>query len=185
MKPRFFATPEDFRKWLAEHHESEAELLVGFWKTHTGQPSITWPQSVDEVLCVGWIDGVRKRIDDDSYTIRFTPRRQRSVWSAVNVRRVAELIEEGRMQPAGLAVFEARGEEHATGYSLKERAEHFPKPLEKIFKANKAAWAFWMAQPPGYRRWAVHRVTSAKKEETRAKRLAALIEASQEGRRLQ
>ena len=160
-------------------------MFVSWLKKTATKALLTKAEAVDAALCHGWIDGKLEKYDDQYWLVRFTPRRQRSVWSAVNVRRVAELIEQGRTQAAGLAVFEARGEEHATGYSLKERAEHFPKPLEKIFKANKAAWAFWMAQPLGYRRWSVHRVTSAKKEETRDKRLASLIEASQEGRRLQ
>jgi len=176
MTARFFEKPEAFRAWLEKHHASETALLVGFWKTHTGRPSMSWPQSVDEALAFGWIDGVRKRLDDDRYTIRFSPRKARSVWSAVNVRRVQELAEAGRMQPAGLRAFEARLENKTAVYSYEQRPERLPAAAEKQFRADKAAWAWWQAQTPSYRRAATWWVVSAKREDTRAKRLAQLID---------
>jgi uncharacterized protein YdeI (YjbR/CyaY-like superfamily) len=183
-EPRFFATPADFRRWLEEHHATARELLVGFYKKDSGKPSITWPESVDEALCVGWIDGVRKRIDDESYTIRFTPRKASSTWSAVNIKRITELIAEGRVLPAGLAAFEKRSEEKSGIYSYEQReAAELDPEAEKQFRANEAAWEFFQAQPAWYRKTAIWRVVSAKKEETRQKRLALLIEASAGGRR--
>jgi uncharacterized protein YdeI (YjbR/CyaY-like superfamily) len=183
-EPRYFATPAALRAWFEKHHAKAPELLLGYWKVGSGHPSVTWPESVDEALCVGWIDGVRKRIDDERYTIRFTPRRPGSVWSQVNVKRVAELIAEGRMQPAGLAVFEARGDAHQRGYSFADRPEHFPPEQQARFRAHPAAWAFFDKQPPGYRRTAIYWVTSPKLEATRDKRLAKLIEDSANGLRL-
>jgi uncharacterized protein YdeI (YjbR/CyaY-like superfamily) len=184
-EPTYFETPAQLRAWFRKHHAKAEELLLGYWKVDSGQPSVTWPQSVDEALCVGWIDGVRRRIDADRYTIRFTPRRPGSVWSRINVKRVAELITEGRMQPAGLAVFEARGEQHQQGYTFANRAQDFPPDIEARFRAAGAeAWAFFERQPPGYRRTCIHWVTSPKQEATRLKRLAALIEDSAAGRRL-
>ncbi|WP_374564611.1 YdeI family protein [Ideonella sp.] len=183
-EPHYFATPAALRAWFKKHHATATELLLGYWKVDSGQPSVTWPQSVDEALCVGWIDGVRKRIDDQRYTIRFTPRRPGSVWSQINVKRVPELVAEGRMQPAGLAVFEARGEQHQRGYSFSDRAEHLLPAHEQAMKANPAAWAYFNKQPPGYKRAAVHWVTSAKQEATQLKRLATLIEDSAAGQRL-
>jgi len=182
MKPRFFATPDKFRAWLEKHHETEPELLVGFWKTHTGKPSITWPESVDEALCAGWIDGVRRRVDDDSYTIRFTPRKSTSTWSAVNVKRVAELSVQGRMLPAGLLAFEARKDHKTAIYAYEQRPQDLPKDMEKLFRANKPAWAWWQAQAAWYRRTTIWWVVSAKREDTRDKRLAELIEDSAAGR---
>lgn len=184
-KPRFFATPADFRQWLKEHHATARELLVGFYKKDSGKPSITWPESVDEALCVGWIDGVRKRIDDESYTIRFSPRQASSIWSAVNIKRIQELIAEGRVLPAGLAAFEKRSDKKSGVYAYEQRKEAELDPAaQKQFQANKAAWEFFQAQPPGYRQTLTWWVVNAKKEETRQKRLAQLIEASANGRRL-
>ena len=183
MKPRFFKTPEDFRAWLEKNHETAKELLVGFWKRDSGKPSITWPESVDEALCVGWIDGVRRTIDDDSYTIRFTPRSAKSKWSAVNIKRVAELTKLGRMKPAGLAAFEKK-DPKSEGYSYERKVAQLDAAMEKQFRANKKAWAFWEAQPPGYKRLLSHYVISAKREETRAKRLERLIAESEAGRRI-
>src|SRR3954451_10588727 len=141
VQPRFFATPAEFRAWLAEHHETETELLVGFHKKGSGRPSITWPESVDEALCFGWIDGVRRRIDDEAYSIRFTPRKAHSMWSAINIKRVAELIEDGLMRPAGLAAFERRSEERSGIYSYEQRkAARFDADQEREFRANEAAW---------------------------------------------
>jgi uncharacterized protein YdeI (YjbR/CyaY-like superfamily) len=184
VKPKFFATPEKFRAWLEKNHASEKELLVGFYKRDSGKPSITWPESVDEALCVGWIDGIRRTIDDVSYTIRFTPRTLKSKWSAVNIKRVGELTKLGRMKPAGLAVFEKRDASQSEGYSYERKEAQLDAAMEKKFRANKAAWTFWEKQPPYYRRTLSWWVISAKREETRAKRLEQLIAASAEGRRI-
>ncbi|HEV3050006.1 MAG TPA: YdeI/OmpD-associated family protein [Longimicrobium sp.] len=185
MQPTFFATPPDFRQWLQEHHQTERELLVGFYKKGSGRPSITWPESVVEALCFGWIDGVRRSVDDESYTIRFTPRKRGSIWSAVNMRLVEELIRDGRMQPAGLAAWEARDPAKSAVYSFeqKEAAQLAPE-MEARFRENAQAWKFWEAQPPGYRKTAMHYVMSAKREETRAKRLQTLIDDSAAGLRI-
>jgi uncharacterized protein YdeI (YjbR/CyaY-like superfamily) len=182
-QPTFFATPEEFRAWLAEHHEAETELVVGFYKKASGRPSMTWPQSVDQALCFGWIDGVRRRVDDTSYCIRFTPRKPRSTWSAVNVKRMKELVEAGLVAPAGMAAFQRRGDDNTAIYSYEQRhAARLAPDQEQRFKANARAWAFFAAQAPSYRRTATHWVTSAKRPETRERRLAQLIEDSQAGR---
>jgi uncharacterized protein YdeI (YjbR/CyaY-like superfamily) len=181
MDPRFFAAPEEWRAWLEEHHDSADEVVVGYWKRGTGRPSLTWAQSVDEALCFGWIDGVRRRIDDDRYCIRFTPRRPRSRWSRVNVERVAELTAEGRMRPAGLAAFAARTDEGTYSYEQQRDAALDPE-RERRLRADAGAWAFFSAQPPWYRRAAVHWVMSAKRKPTRDRRLAQLIECSAAGR---
>ena len=185
MKPTFFATPADLRRWFARNATKEGELLVGFHKKGSGLPSITWPESVDEALCVGWIDGVRRRVDDTSYTIRFTPRRPGSMWSAINIAKVKELTAAGRMKPAGLAAFATRRADRA-GYSYEQliTSAAFAPEQEKRFRKNARAWRFFSAQPPGYRGHAAFWVTSAKKEETRERRLAALIADSAAGRRL-
>ena len=173
----FFETPEAFGAWLAENHARGIELWVGFYRTSTGRPSLRWPQAVDEVLCYGWIDGVRKGLDQDSYAIRFTPRRPRSSWSAVNVRRVAELRALGRMHPAGLAVFEAR-DATAVPYSYARDSIALDPSFEARLRANPAAWRFFTAQPQWYRRGAGHWVMSAKREATRLRRLESLIDES-------
>jgi uncharacterized protein YdeI (YjbR/CyaY-like superfamily) len=185
MKPRFFAKPADFRAWLEAHHATAPELVVGFHRKATGKPSLTWPESVDEALCFGWIDGIRRSLDETAYTIRFTPRKRTSHWSAINVGRVAELEKLGKMRPAGRAAFAARTPER-TGIHAYERTEIavLPAPQEKALRANRKAAAFFDAQPPGYRRDAIHWVISAKLEETRERRLAQLIEDSAAGRRL-
>lgn len=184
MEPRFFATPEEFRAWLQANHATAGELWVGFYKVGTGRPSITWPQSVDEALCVGWIDGVRKRLDDESYVIRFTPRRQGSIWSAVNIKRMGELTAEGRVLPAGLAAFEKRRDDKSSIYAYEQRkTAELPEEYERRFRQNAAAWEFFQAQAPWYRRNVTHWVISAKKEETREKRIATLIKDSAAGRR--
>jgi uncharacterized protein YdeI (YjbR/CyaY-like superfamily) len=183
VKPRFFATPEQFGAWLEEHHERETELLVGFHKKGSGRPSITWPESVDEALCFGWIDGVRRSLGDEAYTIRFTPRQARSTWSAVNVRRARELIAEERMTPAGLAAFEARGDDRTAIYSYEQRhAATLDDEQERRFRAAAEAWEWFQARPPSYRRAAIHWVTSAKRPETRERRLQTLIEDCAAGR---
>ena len=184
MEPTFFSTPAAFRRWLEKNHGKAAELLVGFYKKDSGKPSITWPESVDEALCFGWIDGVRRRIDDVSYSIRFTPRKKTSTWSAINIARVAELTKLGRMQPAGLRAFEHRREEKSAIYAYENEARTLSAADEKKLRANKKAWEFFNAQPPGYRRQSIYWITSAKKDETRARRLATLIEDSANARRL-
>jgi uncharacterized protein YdeI (YjbR/CyaY-like superfamily) len=179
----FFATPAEFRAWLEEHHASARELWVGYRKRATGLPSMTWPESVDEALCFGWIDGVRRSIDTKSYAIRFTPRSPRSTWSAVNIGRAQALIEEGRMHPAGLAAFEARSVDRSELYSYEQRSTAALDPAEEqAFRANQAAWAFFESQPEWYRRAAHWWVVSAKRPETRRKRLTTLIDDSAQGR---
>jgi uncharacterized protein YdeI (YjbR/CyaY-like superfamily) len=181
----YFATPADFRKWLRVHHGNTSELWVGFYKKDSGRPSITWPESVDEALCVGWIDGLRKTIDAESYKIRFTPRKKTSNWSAVNIRRVPELTKLGRMRAAGLKAFELRKEEKSGIYAYENRKSAvLGKAEEKRFRAWPKAWDFFQLQPAGYRKLMTWWVISAKKEETRQKRLEKLIAASEAGRRL-
>jgi uncharacterized protein YdeI (YjbR/CyaY-like superfamily) len=184
MDPIFFDSPGAFYDWLAAHHDTAGELWVGYYKKATGRPSLTWPESVDQALCFGWIDGIRKRIDDERYTIRFTPRRPGSNWSEINIRRAGELIELGLMQPAGLAAFAARDEEKSRQYAYEARRQPLADEYEAQLRDNKAAWDFWEAQPPSYRQAATHWVMSAKREETRQKRLATLIADSEAGRRL-
>jgi uncharacterized protein YdeI (YjbR/CyaY-like superfamily) len=183
MKHRFFETPSDLRRWLEKHHETESELLVGFHKRHTKKPSITWPESVDEALCFGWIDGVRKSLSADAYTIRFTPRKPTSTWSAINVARVKDLTALGKMAPAGLRAFAARTAARTGLYSY-ERAEaaKFTSAQEKELRANAKARAYFDAQPLWYRRATMHWVSSAKREDTRARRFAQLIADSAAGR---
>jgi uncharacterized protein YdeI (YjbR/CyaY-like superfamily) len=184
VRPIFFASREALRAWFAEHAATAGVLQVGYYKKHTGKSSLTWQESVDEALCVGWIDGVRHRIDADRFTNRFTPRRKGSHWSQVNIARVQALIAEGRMQPAGLAAFEARQPEKTGRTSYEQRPNELPAAHAKVFRKQKAAWAWFSAQPPGYRRTAIWYVVSAVKPETQAKRLAAVIEASAAGRRI-
>ncbi len=183
MDPIFFTSPIEFRNWLAANADTATEVLVGYYRVATGRPSMTWAQSVDEALCVGWIDGVRRGIDDERYTIRFTPRKPTSKWSAVNVRRVAELSAEGRMQPSGLAAF-ARRNPDVEPYSYEQKNAVLDPEAERTFRRNRKAWDFFQLQPPGYRRTAIHWVASAKRAETRQRRLASLIDDSARGERL-
>lgn len=181
---KFFKSPAAFRKWLAANHAKSKELWVGFYKKSSGKPSIDWPESVDEALCFGWIDGIRKSIDEESFKIRFTPRRPGSIWSAVNIRNVERLIKENRMQAAGLKAYELRKEYRSGIYAYEQRSPELVEPYAKEFKRHKAAWKFFEAQPPGYRKIMNWYVVSAKQEETRLKRLKILIEASAQGRRM-
>ena len=181
MKPTFFASPAAFRKWLQQHCSAEQELLVGFYKAGSGKPSMTWPESVDEALCFGWIDGVRKRVDDVSYTIRFTPRKSSSIWSAVNIKRVQALMKEGRVAPAGLKAFEGRKENKSGVYSYEQRPNQLTEPYASLLAKAPAAARFFAAQIASYRRAAIWWVISAKKEETRVKRAQALIDLSKKG----
>lgn len=182
-EPRFFATPEELRDWFDANHETERELWVGFYKVGSGRPSITWSQAVDEALCVGWIDGVRKSVDDVSYCNRFTPRRRGSNWSAVNVAKVEALTREGRMRPAGVRAFGERTPARTGVYSYEQDPGASPQAeAERLFREHAEAWAFFQSRPPWYRRTALHWVTSARRPETRRKRLATLIEDSAAGR---
>jgi uncharacterized protein YdeI (YjbR/CyaY-like superfamily) len=185
MDPIFFETPAELRAWLERNHDEQSELIVGAYRKATGRRSVTWPEIVDEALCFGWIDGIRRGIDDEAWSIRLTPRKQSSNWSSVNIRRVAELEKEGRMTPAGRAAFERRREDRSGIYSYEQRKKAKLAPeQQRELEANEAAWEFFRSQPPGYRRTAIHWVITAKREETRARRLAQLIEDSASGRRL-
>jgi uncharacterized protein YdeI (YjbR/CyaY-like superfamily) len=185
MKPQFFTHPDEFRAWLEANHAVEREIFVGFYKKHTGRPTLTWEQTVREALCFGWIDGLTRRIDDESYCIRFTPRNPRSNWSAVNVRHVEELLRAGRMHPAGIAAFEARTPPKTGVYTYENRDQaKLSREQQRRFRANGRAWEFFQAQPPGYRKSAIFWVVSAKREETRARRLATLIDDSAHGCRI-
>jgi len=184
MQPRFFPTPSAFRKWLSANHSKSKELWAGFYKKSSGKPSITWPESVDEALCFGWIDGVRKNLDEESYVIRFSPRKPNSIWSGVNIRNAERLIKEQRMQPAGLKAFAARKEFRSGIYSYEQRSTELVEPYAGMFKRRRAAWKFFSAQPPGYRKMMNWYVVSAKREATRLKRLDILIQASAKQKRL-
>ena len=179
---RFFATPPEWRQWLEMNHLTVKELWVGYYKKGSGLPSITWPESVAEALCFGWIDGLRKTIDDSSYKIRFTPRKTSSIWSAVNLRTAEALIASGRMQPAGLRAFAARKQEKSAIYAYEQEDRPLAEQVETALRANPDAWAFFTTQAPWYQRTASHWVMSAKREETRHKRLATLVEDSAQGR---
>jgi uncharacterized protein YdeI (YjbR/CyaY-like superfamily) len=182
MEPTTFRTPGAFRRWLGGHHATESELWVGFYRKATGKPSMTWSQAVDEALCFGWIDGKTKRIDEERFTIRFTPRRRGSRWSARNVGRVGVLLAEGRMGPSGIAAFEARREGPSGTYAYDERHRAvLPRAYERRFRAEPDAWAWFTGKAPSYRQAAIHWVMTAKKEETRERRLRRLIESSAAG----
>jgi len=184
-KPIFFASPTEFRSWLEKHPTGLQELWVGFYKKHSGKPSLTWPESVDCALCFGWIDGIRKSLGEASYMIRFTPRKPASNWSAINIGRVEELEKMGLMQPSGRKAFELRKDAKSRIYSYEQRkTARLSAAQEKEFRAVKAAWDYFQAQPPWYRRIAAFWVVSAKKEETRQRRFAALIENSGHRRRI-
>jgi uncharacterized protein YdeI (YjbR/CyaY-like superfamily) len=183
-QPTFFATPAHFRRWLERHHATATELQVGYYKKATGRPSITWPESVDEALCFGWIDGVRRSLDADSYMIRFTPRAKTSLWSLVNTRRAEELIRLGKMTPAGQQAFDARDEARSGAHSNRRETASLTAAETKRFRANAAAWAYFSSAPPGYRRMVTWMVASAKREDTRARRLQRLIDDCAAGRRI-
>lgn len=184
MKRTYFANQQDFRKWLEKNHESETELLVGFYKVGSGKPSMTWPESVDQALCFGWIDGVRRTIDDESYSIRFTPRKPTSTWSAINIKKVAELTEKGLMQEAGLAAFERRKEANSRIYAYENAPAKLSTEFEKSFRADKRAWTFFTAQASSYQRTIIHWIMRAKQESTRASRLDKAITESGKERRV-
>ena len=183
MQPTYFPTEADFRNWLEANCQSAPELLVGFWKKSSGKPSVDWPQARDQALCFGWIDGVRKSLGDEAYTIRFTPRRKGSIWSKVNVDRFNILKADGQMTSAGERAFEEN--KHKTGlYSYEKPLALLEAGETRLFRKNKIAWVYWEGQPPGYRKVALNWITTAKKPETRAKRLVTLIEDCAAGRRL-
>jgi uncharacterized protein YdeI (YjbR/CyaY-like superfamily) len=181
MNTTFFITPGAFRKWLEVHHDNTTELWVGYYKKGSGKPSITWQESVDVALCFGWIDGIRKSIDEDSYKIRFTPRKSKSIWSAINIARVGELIQQGLMTDAGLSAYRARKENKSSVYSYEQRSVELPTEYAKKFKANRKAWAYYESTSAWYRKTVNWWVVSAKREETRLKRLEKLIEYSEKG----
>ena len=183
MKPTFFATQAAFRAWLKKHHKTADELWVGYYRKDCGKPTITWQQSVDEALCFGWIDGIRKKISAEAYTNRFTPRRPGSNWSAINIAKVTELTKQKRMQPAGLAAFAKRTEAKSRIYTYERVSVELDPPLAKKFKANKKAWTFFQAQPPYYRKLMTGWVNGAKQEETRLRRLDKLMALSESGKR--
>ena len=183
-KPAFFQTPAHFRAWLEKHHASADHLWVGYYKKATKKPSVTWEDTVEEALCFGWIDGIRKSRDDESYVVRFTPRKPKSVWSQRNIDLVERLTAEGRMRPEGLAAFAFKDEHPDSGYAIAKRDGALPEDMLARFRKKARAWKFFQEQPPGYRRQAGNWVTSAKREETRERRLATLIEDSANGLRI-
>ena len=184
-EPIFFRSAREFYEWLERNHDEADEVYVGYWKKHTGKPSLTWSEAVDQALCFGWIDGRLNRIDDERHKQRFTPRSPGSNWSNVNIEKVAKLNEAGLMRPAGLRAFEARREDRSGVYSFEQRAAaRFPEGYEERLRANAAAWEFWQKAPPSYRRTATFWVASAKREETRERRMAQLIECSAAGERV-
>jgi len=184
IKPRHFATAQAFGAWIDKNHERAPELWVGFWKKGCGRPSVDWPQAVREALRVGWIDCIRKSLSDEAYVIRFLPRRRGSVWSAINIGTAEGLIAEGLMDPNGLRAFEDRHANPGSGYRIAERRNTLAAAHEKRLRANRAAWAFWLARPPGYRRTIAYWVGSVKRAETQARRLEQLIDARTASRRI-
>jgi uncharacterized protein YdeI (YjbR/CyaY-like superfamily) len=184
MAPTFFATQSAFRTWLEKHHNTETELVVGFYKVGSHKPSITWSQSVDQALCFGWIDGVRKSVDGESYCIRFTPRKSTSIWSAINIKKVEELTAKGLMQPAGLKAFGLRKECKSRVYSHENETAALTPEMERQFKANPKAWDFFQTQAPSYRKVALHWLMSAKQEKTKQVRLTKLIAFSKQSKRV-
>ncbi len=184
MDVRHFKDAPAFRRWLERNHGREKEVWVGFYRKDSGRSGLTYKEALDQALCFGWIDGVRKKVDEASYAQRFSPRTARSTWSLVNIRRVGELTTMGLMAPPGIKAFEARDPARSGIYSFENRPQDLPAELERRFRKDRAAWAFFEAQPPGYRRTAIWFVMSAKKEETRLKRLAVLMDDSAHGRRL-
>lgn len=184
MTPTFFPTQEKFRAWLEKHHEKETELLVGFYKVKSKKPTMSWSESVDQALCFGWIDGVRKSIDEESYTIRFTPRKKSSIWSAINIKKIEALTKAGLMKEAGIKAFELKSEERSKIYSHENETYLLDPELEKRFKANKIAWEYFSSQAPSYRKVVIHVIMTAKQEKTRISRLEKAIKFSAEQKRM-
>ncbi len=181
MEPIFFKSPREFYDWLEEHHETESEVYLGMYKKHTGKRAMSWSEAVDQALCFGWIDGRANAIDEDRYMQRFTPRRRGSNWSKINIAKVAKLTEAGLMRAAGLAAFERRGDDRSGVYSFERENAGLPTEYEERLRANDAAAEYFDAKPPWYRRTAAHWVMSAKREDTRERRLGQLIEDSAAG----
>ena len=175
MTPRSFKTPAAWRAWLEAHHDSSQEILLRLFRVHAADRGLTYKQALDEALCFGWIDGITHRLDDDSYCQRYTPRRPRSIWSRINVGHVQRLVKEGRMTPSGLAAYRRRDEKRTGIYSFENPGKVLPADMEKRFRARKRAWDFYQQQAPWYRRTTTHWVLSGKKDETRRRRLDALI----------
>lgn len=184
MKPVFFPTQEDFRRWLEENHETATEIIVGYYKIGSGKTSMTWSESVDQALCFGWIDGVRRKIDNESYCNRFTPRKAKSNWSAVNIKKVEELTAKNLMKPAGIAAFAKREESRSGIYAYENESKQFSEEFEKRFTANEKAWDFFEKQANWYRKQMINWVMTAKQEATREKRLEKLIAESEAERRV-
>jgi uncharacterized protein YdeI (YjbR/CyaY-like superfamily) len=184
MKSVFFSSQLEFRKWLSENHETETELLVGYYKVKSGKPSMTWSQSVDEALCYGWIDGVRKSIDNESYCIRFTPRKSTSIWSAVNINKMEVLIESELMQPSGFKSYKLRKESKSKVYAYEKKVVVLSSNYEKVFKSNKIAWDFFSSQAPSYQKKIIHLIMSAKQEKTQVSRLEKAIKESEQLKRV-
>jgi len=181
MKPKFFASQKEFRKWLEKNHDKETELIVGYYKINSGRPSMTWSQSVDEALCFGWIDGVRHSIDDESYQNRFTPRKQGSNWSAINIKKVEVLTKQGLMHPSGIAIFKHRKDAKSKIYTYENEGVDFSPEFEKMFKASKSAWKYFQALAPSYQKLSKRWVMTAKQEATKIKRLNEIIAQSAAG----
>lgn len=184
MEPKFFKTPKEWRAWLDKNHDKETEVFVGFYKVGTGKPSMVWSEAVDQAICYGWIDGIRRSIDGESYSNRFTPRKPNSNWSAINIKKVENLTKAGLMKPAGITAFEKRTDARSNVYSFENEPKTLDANYEKLFRANKKAWAFFTSQPPGYQRLNIFRVMSAKQEKTQLSRLEKLIAASESGKRI-
>jgi uncharacterized protein YdeI (YjbR/CyaY-like superfamily) len=184
MTPVFFADQNEFRKWLEDNHKTKTELVVGYYKVSTGRPTMSWSQSVDQALCFGWIDGIRRSIDEESYCIRFTPRKPTSIWSNINIKKIEELTEKGLMTEAGLQAYSKRKDTKSGVYSFENDPTILPDGYDQIFKANPVAWDFFTSQAPSYRKAVFRWIMSAKQEETRLSRLNKLIQASEEQKRL-
>jgi uncharacterized protein YdeI (YjbR/CyaY-like superfamily) len=184
MIPTFFPTQEKFREWLEKHHKKETELLVGFYKVNSQKPSMSWSESVDQALCFGWIDGVRKSVDEESYTIRFTPRKKSSIWSAINIKKVETLTKAGLMMEEGRKAFELKSDQRSKIYSHENEAYVLDPELEKLFKDNKVAWDYFEKQAPSYKKVMIHWIMTAKQEKTRLSRLEKAINVSAEQKRM-
>jgi uncharacterized protein YdeI (YjbR/CyaY-like superfamily) len=184
MSPIFFGNQSEFRAWLEQYHLTAKELWVGYYRVETGKPSMTWSQSVDQALCFGWIDGIRQKVDEESYCIRFTPRKPGSTWSRINIAKVEEMIRQGLMFPAGLEAFKLRKENKSGIYSFENVVKDLPEEYSVIFRKNEQAWEFYCAQPPSYRKTMTHWILSAKQEATKMKRLERLIAESGKGLRI-
>jgi uncharacterized protein YdeI (YjbR/CyaY-like superfamily) len=184
MTPTFFKNQDEFRKWLEKNHDKETELIVGFYKVDSGRHNMSWSQSVDQALCFGWIDGIRRSIDKESYCIRFTPRRPGSIWSAVNIKKFNELTKKGLMNEAGTTLFVNRKVSETTLYSFENEKRTLPENFEDEFKSDKQAWEFFSKQAPSYKKTAIFYIMSAKQEETRVRRLRKTITESGKGNKI-